>query len=179
MFNKTLFEAGLDIHPVFVQQDGDSDVTGDWMNVENYDRVYLLLRKAGSEDVDDGSLTILQATDNAAAGSKVCAVRRCWYKTGTMTAQGVWTAVTLTTNASVLCFGATATAGTRVVADVNTSPLYLLVEVLASDLDINNGFKFITGFLTGADVNNAALYTCDAIFHGGALAGAIPVDPLS
>jgi hypothetical protein len=178
MFNKTFFEAGFDFHPLFVQQDGDSDVTGDLVNMEHYDRIYLLLRKAGSEDVDDGSLQVLQATVAAGSDVKGVNVRRCWYKKGTMTAQGVWTEVVLTTPDDLLGFGATAN-GTRVVADVGTDALYLLVEVLNTDLDLNNGFKFVTGKIEGDESNNAVLYTLDAILAGGSYAGAIPVDPLS
>lgn len=181
-FNRTFFEHGQDIHPLFFQQDGDTDVTGDWMNMRDYSRALILLHKAGSEDVDTGSVQILQATDNAAGSAKGVTVRRCWYKLGTMTAQGTWTAVTVGSGTpdDILSFGSAAgTGGTVVTAsDVNTSPLSLAIEVLADDLDIANGFKYITAFIEGDEVNNACLYSAFWIGTGGANGQAVPLSPL-
>lgn len=181
MFNQTLFESGYDIHPLFFQQDGDTDITGDWISLRDYERVYVLLIKGGSEDVDTGSVAFLQATDNAASGAKALACRRCWYKTGTMTGQGTWTPVTVGSGTpdDSLAFGSSATTGsTSVVSDVNTSPLYLLCELLAEDLDAANGFDHFTAFVEGDEVNNSCLYTALAILANGSFRGAIPLNPL-
>lgn len=181
MFNRSILESGYDIHPLFFQQDGDSDVTGDWIKFAHYERAYVLLIKAGTEDVDTGSVAFLQASDNAATGSKALNCRRCWYKTGTMTGQGTWTEVSVGSGTpdDSLAFGATVTAGsTRVVADVNTDALYLLCELLAEDMDVGGGFDHFTAFLEGDEVNNTVLYSALAILANGSFTGAIPLSPL-
>lgn len=183
MHNQTLFEQGFDIHPLFHEQDGDTDITGDYMSMRDYSRCYILLRKGGSEDVDTGSVQILQATSATGGSAKGVTVRRCWYKVGTMTAQGTWNAVSVGSGTpdDILSFGSAAgTGGTLVtVADVNTDAFLLLIEVLAEDLDIANGFKFITAFIEGDEVNNACKYTADAILANGAYQQAIPLSPLA
>lgn len=182
MFNRSLFEQGIDIHPLFFQQDGDTDITGDWIKIRDYDRAYVLLIKAGSEDVDTGSIAFLQATDNAAGSSKAVNCRRCWYKTGTLTGQGLWTAVEVGSGTpdDSLAFGSSATAGsTLVVTDVNTSPLYLLCELLAEDFDGAGGFDFFTAFMEGDESNNAVLYSAIAILSNGAYKQAVPLTPLA
>lgn len=181
MFNATFFEQGQDIHPLFFQQDGDTDITGDWAKIAHYDRAYVLLIKAGTEDVDTGSIAFLQATDNAATGSKALNCRKCWYKTGTMTGQGTWTEVEVGdgTPDDSLAFGSSVTAGsTRVVADVNTDALYLLCELLASDFDVDGGFDHFTAFIEGDESNNAVLYSALAILSGGQFPQSIPLSPL-
>ena len=182
MKNATFFEQGQDVHPFFFQQDGDTDITGDYFSFRDYERIGVLLIKAGTEDVDTGSISFLQATDASGTSAKAVNCRRCWYKTGTMTAQGVWTAVTVGdgTPDDSLAFGATVTAGsTRVVADVNTNALYLLCEILAVDMDVANGFKFLAPFMEGDEVNNACLYSCIGLLTGGVYQQAIPLSPLA
>lgn len=181
MFNQTFFEQGFDIHPLFFQQEGNNDITGDWMKVQHYERVYVLLIKAGSEDVDTGSIAFLQATDNAAAGAKALNCRRCWYKTGALTGQGTWTPVTVGSGTpdDSLAFGSSATSGsTQVVSDVNTNPLYLLCELLMEDMDVANGFDHVTAFMEGDEVDNGCLYSALAIMANGSYKGAIPMNPL-
>lgn len=180
--NQTLFESGIDVHPFFFQQDGDTDITGDYFSMRDYGRLNVLLIKAGSEDVDTGSISFLQATDASGSGAKALNCRRCWYKIGTMTGQGTWTAVTVGSGTpdDSLAFGSSATAGsTLVTSDVNTSPLYLLCEILAEDLDVANGFKFVTVFMEGDEVNNACLYSCLGILSGGNFQSAVPLSPLA
>lgn len=182
MHNQTFFEQGFDIHPLFHQQDGDTDITGDYISLRDYPRAYILVRKGGSEDVDTGSVQILQALNAAGDSAKGLTISRCWYKIGTMTAQGTWTAVSVGSGVpdDIVSFGSAAgTGGTLISADVNTSPLWLLIEVLASDLDIANGFKFITAFIEGDEVNNACLYSADVILANGAYRQAIPLSPLA
>jgi hypothetical protein len=181
MLPGSLFEKGLDIHPLVWQTDADSDVSMDWVSLKNYDRVYLLLVKGGSEDVDDLGIEVKQATDTAGTGSKALAVSRCWYKKGTMTAQGTWTEVNVGSGTAddFISFGsAVPTGATRVVADVNTDALHLLIEVKAEDLDSNGGFNAVSATIEGDNVNNACLVSCLAILADGAYPRAIPASPL-
>jgi hypothetical protein len=182
--NRTFLETG-DLHPLFVQQDANTDITGDWMSMVNYNRAYVLLHKAGSEQVDTLGLQILQASDNAGTGAKGVSVSRCWYKTGTMTAQGLWTNTNFSTPADFLGFGSALSGGVsyattsnqRVVADVSTNPLSLLVEIMSTDLDQANGFKYVTAFLEGDNVDNSCLITAFWLGWQPSFASAIPLDP--
>lgn len=189
-FNRTLLEGG-DIHPLFWEQDANTDIVGDWINARDYLRMYVLMHKAGTEDVDDLGLQILQATSAAGAGAKAMAVGQCWYKTGVMTAQGLWIRTGFSTPADFLGFGTSlgaagvggatydTTAEARVVADVNTDALSLLVEILPTDFDIANGFKYFTAHLEGDNVNNTCLISALAILQQSEYAGAIPLNPLT
>jgi hypothetical protein len=181
MLPGSLFEKGLDIHPLAWQSDANSDVAMDWVSLKNYDRVYLLLVKGGSEDVDDLGLEVKQATDTAGTGSKALAVSRCWYKTGTMTAQGTWTEVKVGSGTAddFISFGSSVPSGaTRVVADVNTNALHLLVEVRAEDLDANGGFTAVSATIEGDNADNACLVSVLAILADSAYPRAIPASPL-
>src|SRR4051812_46011713 len=101
--NLSLFERGCDIVNLLQQSDiNGTTATGDWVKLRDYARVGVLLVKGGSEDVDDTGLQLLQATDAAGTSSKALSLPangRIFYKTGTITAQTVWTAVTPSTSA--------------------------------------------------------------------------------
>jgi len=185
------FLNGNDIHPLFWEQDANTDITGDWISMRDYEMAYVLMHKAGTEDVDDLGLQILQATSAAGGSAKAMAVTRCWYKTGAMTGQGTWTKVDFSTAADFLGFGTAlgaadaggatyaTTAEARVVADVNTDAVSILVEIRKSDFDQANGFKFFTAHIEGDNVNNTCLVSAQAIMHQCNFAGAIPPNPLA
>ena len=179
--NCTLFEEGIDIHPLFWEQDANTDVTGDWIKFNHYAKASILLMKAGTEDVDTGSITFQQATTNTGTSAKALNCRRCWYKQGTMTAATVWTAGTLATPDDIIGWGSAApTGGTLVVAtDTNTDAFCLLAELQAVDMDSGGGFDFFNAIMEGDEVNNAALYSAYVILHGGYYPQAIPLNPLS
>jgi hypothetical protein len=182
MHNRSLFNDGLDIINLANQADANTDITGDWVKLRDYPRAYVLLSKFGSEDVDDLGLQLLQATDATGAGSKALScITRTWYKTGTLTSQTVWVPGTaIATPTDFVCFGASVPTGaTRVVADVNTSPLLLLVEILATDLDVANGFDWFTAFIEGDNVDNSCLITLQAILKDCKFMGALPPSAIS
>lgn len=181
MIPGSFFESGCDVHPLVWQADANSDVTMDYVSMRNYDRCLLLFTKLGSEDVDDLGLEVKQATDTSGTSLKALPIQRCWYKTGTMTAQGTWTEVSVGSGVpdDFLAFGATVPSGaTRILADVNTNPLLLAVEVKADDLDVNNGFTAITATVAGANADNSCLVSCFAILHDSFHPRAIPASPL-
>jgi hypothetical protein len=181
--NRSLFEAGCDVIPLINGSDiNGTTVTGDWIKLTNYNRVGILLCKFGSEDVDDTGLQFLQATDAAGSSSKALSLpanRAIHYKTGTLTAQTVWTKTSLSADADGLAFGSSVPSGfTRTIADVNTSPLMLYTELKAEDLDANNGFDWMTAYF-GNNVNNACVVTVLAILMGGTYSGATPLSAIS
>lgn len=181
MLPGSFFEKGNDLHPLVWQADANSDVTMDYVSLKNYDRCLLVFTKLGSEDVDDLGIEIKQATDTAGTGVKALAVSKCWYKTGTMTSQGTWTEVNVGSGTAddFISFGASVPTGaTRVVADVNTNPLLLAIEVKAEDLDSNGGFTAISATVEGDNVDNACLVSCIAILQDSAYPRANPASPL-
>lgn len=183
MFNRSFFEGGHDIIPLINGVDiNGTTTTGDWLKLRDYNRVGILLSKFGSEDVDDTGLQFLQGTDATGAGSKALllpANRPIWYKTGTLTSQTTWTKTSLAAAADGLAFGSSVPSGfTRTVADVNTSALLLYTELLASDLDVDNQFDWLTAYI-GNNVNNACVVTVQAILIGGSYNGVTPQSSIS
>jgi len=181
-YNVTLFEEGVDTHPIFWQQDGNADVTGDWIKMQNYGRMYALCMKLGVEDIDTQGPGFKQASDNAGTGSKALNLQRCWYKTGTMTAagQGVWIAGVLTTADDILATGSAApSGGTQIVVgsvDTDISPLMILAEIREEDFDVAGGFRWWTVFMDGTLVDNACLWSALAIGKEGKYPQSIPLN---
>lgn len=184
MTNGNLFEAGIDLVNLFHESDANTDITGDWVKLRDYFKVGVLLIKGGAEDVDDLGLQLLQATDAAGSSSKALnfpANGRIHYKTGTLTSQNVWTAVTPSTSTiDGMAFGSTVPTGfTRVVSDVNTNPLVLFAEFETTALDVANGFDWFTAFIEGDNVNNACLLSCWAVLYGNKYPQAIPLTSIA
>ena len=181
-FNCDFFEAGNDIIPLINEADANTDITGDWVKMTNYDRAVLLIAKYGTEDVDTLGFQVYQAT-SAAGGSakKVDALFPYRYKQGTLTSQTVWTAGQLTTADDILGVGSAApTGGTLVVAtDTNTDAFLLAISVQASDLDLSNGFDWLTVNVEGDEVNNAVLISAWAILSGGRFPQKVPLSAIS
>lgn len=182
-FNSSFFERGMDIIPLFNQADANgAATTGDWVKLTHYDRIGILLAKYGSEDVDDIGLQFLQGTTIAGAGSKALsypANRSFWYKTGTLTAQTVWTKSAITTAVDGLAFGSSVPSGfTRAIADVGVNPLLLYTELLGTDLDLDGSFDCVTAYV-GNNANNALLLSCWAILMGGRFPQAVPLSAIS
>lgn len=181
--NAGFFESGFDIIPLFNQADANgAATTGDWVKMAHYSRIGILLAKYGTEDVDDSSLQFLQATDNAAGGSAALSLpanRPYWYKTGTLTSQATWTKASITTAVDGLAFGSSVPSGsTRAIADVGTSALLLYTELLATDLNVDGGFDFVTAYL-GNNANNALLFSAWAILQGGHYKQVTPLTAIS
>lgn len=186
-FNGGLFEGGCDLINLCHEADANTDITGDWIKLANYSRVGVLLIKGGSEDVDDLGLQFLQATSAAGGSSKALSLpanRPIWYKTGTLTSQTVWTKTSLSSDTDGLGFGSSLPTGFgRAVADVNTSPLLLYTELMASDLDVepsdSTPFSWMTAFVEGDNVNNTCLLSIWAILMGGHYPQVVPLSAIS
>jgi hypothetical protein len=182
MFNRNFFEAGNDII-LLAGADANTDITGDWIKLRDYDRVGILLAKRGSEDVDDLGLQFLQATDASGTGSKALSLpvgREIYTKTGTLTSQTVWTRTVAAAAIDGMAFGASVPTGfTRVIADVNTSPLLLYTEIYAADLDVNSSFDWMTIFVEGDNADNACLLEAWAILQGNNFAKSVPLSSIS
>ena len=181
-FNRNFFERGQDIVQILPPTDVNAGVTGDWIRMTYYDRCSVLLKKDGSEQVDTLGMKFLQAQDASGTGSKDLACAQfTWNKFGTMTSQTVWVAGTaITTPTNYISFGSAAPTGaTAVIADCGTTVFQILTEVLASALDVANGFDWFTVNFDGAQVDNSCLLEVLAILQGGRFPQAIPLSAIS
>lgn len=174
--NRNFFEAGGDFVPDLINQDANSDLSGDWVSLENYDRAYLVLIKPSGSAGDDLSIVVNQATDNSGTGSKAVTFRHVWYKVGTMTAQTQWTYADLgTTGSSDLDL--VSVGGTDIASD--SSAAVVIVEVNSDLLDVSGGFKFIQVSYEGDDIGNALVINSHWILHGGKYPRNVPLSALS
>lgn len=181
--NKSFFERGSDLIQVLNQADvNGTTTTGDWIKLRDYTRAGFYMAKFGSEDVDDGSLQFLQSKDASGTDSKALSLpanRPIFYKTGTLTSQTVWTQTSSTSAVDGIAFGASVPTGsTRIITDVNTSPLLIYTEIHAADLDADNNFDWVTAYF-GNNCNNACLITVAIVLMGGRFGQAIPLSAIS
>lgn len=187
MFNAGFLEQN-DFHVLFWQSDADTDITGDYISLDNHDSATIFVVKGGSEDVDDIAIEISQATSAAGAGVKALNVRNLWTKSGAFTTTGTWTNNKLTTPDDCLGIGSSlsvtsinalgSVTATRAVADVNTGALVLAIEVQASDLDVSGGFKYVTVRVEGDNVNNACLLSAFILLKDARFAPSIAISPI-
>lgn len=180
-FNGNFFEQGFDVINVHNQADADTDATGDWIKVANYDRVLWLITKFGSEDVDTLGFQIVQATSNAGTAKGVTALYEYWTKQGTLTSQTVWTRGRLATADDILSVGsAAASGGTLITAvDVNTDAFVLAIDMPVEYLDIDGGYDWATVQIEGDELNNACLVTVQAILYGSKFPQRVPLSAIS
>jgi len=182
-FNRNFFERGMDFINLVHQADADTDFDTDWVKLTHYDRALVIVKKLGSEDVDTLAIQFLQGTTAAGADAKALPVSRYWTKTGTMTAQGLWTAGVLATPDDFVGFGSAASSvagvSTQIIADVNTNALIFAVDILASELDVDNGFDWVAVRVEGDEVNNAALVSIDVILMGGRFPQNVPLSAIA
>lgn len=179
MFNRSLFEMGIDIVPDVIAGDANTDLTGDWVNLKNHDRAYLLLIKPAGTAGDDLSIHLQQATVAAGSDAKDLNFSKLWYKkaasSNDFTAAGVWTAVELTTPTADLDL--VSVNGVDLATD--TVGAVIIVEVLAESLDVNGGFKFVNNIIEGDDIGNALIVNQLWLLAGGKDQQAIPTSPLA
>lgn len=155
-FSLNLFENGIDFIPDAVNQDANSDVSGDWINMEGVERAYLVLIKPAGTAGDDLSIAMNQASDSSGTGSKALTngFTRLWHKIGAPASTGQWTSVTLSTASSDLDLVSV----NSVDLATDTSVSVIVTELIpAQHMDTNGGFKFVQAFYEGDDIGNALI----------------------
>ena len=179
MHNATLFEEGLDIIPDIVAGDANADLAGDWINLENAGRAYLLLIKPAGTAGDDLSIHLQQATVAAGTDAKDLNFSKLWYKkasaTNDFSSTPQWTAVELTTPTADLDL--VSVNGVDLAAD--TVGAVILVEVRPESLDVNGGFKFVNNIIEGDDIGNALIVNQLWILKDCSYPQAVPLTALS
>ena len=175
------FDRGFDIIPLINQGDANTDITGDWVSMRNYNTCTLLIAKYGSEDVDTLGFQVYQATDNAATSAKAVSAKFSYrYKQGTLTSATVWTYGKLTTADDILGVGSAApTGGTLVVAaDTNTDAFLLAIDVTADMLDVDNGFDWLTVNVEGDELDTSCLISAWAILGDARYPQQVPLSAI-
>lgn len=131
--------------PVDMQTATAADRTGDWVSLENFNRIAVVLYKAAGTADDDVTLTIEQAQDAAGTGAKALDFTEVAVKQGSdLAAVGRWTAVTQ------------AAGNTYTDADSAEAQAIWVVEFPADRLDA--GFTFVRGSV--GDVGSNAQLGC-------------------
>lgn len=128
---------------------------GDYISMKGYRRLTIVLSVLNATTVTGGAITLLQATDVAASGAKALAMTRMWANTDCA--------------ASDTLVKTTVTSDTFTTSTTNSKILMYVIEVLAEDLDIANGFDCVR--VDSASMANAvgsALYILDGARYGGA-----------
>lgn len=120
---------------------------GDWVSLEKFNHVAIVFYKAGGTAGDDPTLTIQQARDAVGSGAKNLPFTRIYRKQGSdLQTVGQWTVTEQTANH-------------QYTNDTSAEQqLFWVVEFDASELDVNNGFKFVRA--TVADVGANAQLGC-------------------
>lgn len=176
------FDSGFDIIPLINQGDADTDITGDWVKMSNYDTCTLLIAKYGTEDVDTLGFQVVQATSASGGSSKAVSAKFTYrYKQGTLTSAGTWTYGQLSTADDILGVGSAApTGGTLAVStDTNTDAFLLAIDVTADMLDVDNDFNWLTVQVEGDELNNACLISAWAILGNSRYPQRVPLSAIS
>ncbi len=142
------------IATAFVPVDlNDGANNGDWINMKNFHRCAVVVIAAAGTAANDLTLTLTQATDNAAAGEKALNFTEIFTKQGaSLAAIPTWTKVTQSA-------GNTYTNGTN-----GEEQLIYVVDIAAEDLDIANDFDHIQASI--AQVGAAKVGTVLMIPYG-------------
>jgi hypothetical protein len=128
---------GVQIVPAFagVVADMDTDQTGDYVSLKNYNKCGILFIKAAGTGGDDPTISLLQAKDVAGTDAKVLnAIDKYWTKQAAtnLTAVGTFTKNTQTADDQI-AFNATSA----------EQVLIAYCEIDATDLDVANGFDCV------------------------------------
>lgn len=142
---KATYEAGF--VPIDMQ---DGANAGDWVSLENYRRLEIILFKAAGTAGDDPVITVSQATANDGTGSKALNFTVIYEKVGTLASTTAWTRQTQSAGNT---YENTASAEAQAI---------IVIEIDAAMLDVDNGFTFVQASV--ADVGTNAQLGC-ILYH--------------
>lgn len=172
MFNTDLME-NINIVSAFpAGTDINTDADGDWVSLKNYDGCLVVFKKAAGTAGDDPSIKLQQATDVSGTGAKALTFNHIYHKIGAtaLTTIGTFTKVELSTATDDLDL--VSVNSTDLLTDVGETQI--VVNIRASDLDVDNGFDCLRLQIEGDDLSNATLATADYILYNSRYPGATP-----
>lgn len=124
------------------------------VNLSAYDHLTIILSILNATTVTGSAITVKQSLDNVGTGSKPVPFIKMWANVDTVASDSlVETAVV---------------ANTFTTGAVNSKAMNYIIEINASDLDINNNFNWITvGIGNGTATTIAATYILGGARFGG------------
>ena len=145
----------FDIHPVITPVDLQTGAnTGDWINMANAQHAVLVFHSTVGTAADDYTITLLQAQDNAATGSKALnipsgASTLAWKKQAAtnLTGTSVWSDASGDVSTNTMTNATNAEQDSLVV-----------IEIPGDILDADNGFQYVS--ITVADIGGNAQLGC-------------------
>lgn len=138
---KATYEAG------FVPVDMSSGANaGDWVSMENYRKLEIILFKGAGTAGDDPVITVQQATTASGTSAKALNFTVIYEKVGTLASTTAWTRQTQT---AANTYENTASAEAQSL---------MVIEIDAAMLDADNGFTFVQASV--ADVGTNAQVGC-------------------
>lgn len=154
------FSAGTDIN---------SDADGDWVSLKGFDGCLVIFHKAVGTAGDDPSIALNQATAVAGTGSKALTFNHIYHKIGGtgLTGVGTFTKIDLTTATADLDL--VSVNGVDLLSDINEC--IFVVNVRASDLDVDNNFDCLQLFIEGDDMGSACLASAYYLLYNCRYAG--------
>lgn len=179
LFNGTFLEA-CTIQPAWaVNQDANANITGDRINLKNYDGCAVVVWKPAGTANDDLLLNFLQCTAATGGSTKdfTVNVKRIWFNlatTNVITAPKGWVYGEITTPAATIdlhalaavCFAteSSAYAVGDAIGDLTSDIVDTLfvMDVKPSDMDTNNSYTWLELDSAGSAVANACL--CNAFY---------------
>lgn len=134
-----------------------STSTSDIVNFANYNHVTVLIEGLNATTVTGSAITLLQSSDVAGTGSKALAFTKVWANLDTAATD------TLVETAVV--------SNTFTTTAVNSKSYMYMIEIDATDLDINNSFTCVqVALATGVATSASLTFILSGPRHGGALA---------
>ena len=170
-FNTRLLE-NINIVSAFPMQDINTDATGDWVSLKNYEGCLLVIHKNAGTAGDDMTITLNQAVDVAGTSSKALTFSHIYAKVGAtaLTATGTFTKYTGT---AVSTLDTVTAFGTDLTADANES--MLIIDIRTSNLDVDGGFDCIQFTTEGDDIANAVYCGAWYLLYGARFPQATPL----
>jgi hypothetical protein len=152
--------------------DINTDAEGDWVSLKNYDGCLVVFHKAAGTAGDDPSIALNQATAVAGTGSKALTFNHIYHKIGAtaLSAIGTFTRVDLTTATADLDL--VSVNSVDLLTDVGET--IIVVNVRASDLDVDNSFDCLQLVIEGDDIGNATLAAAYYILYNCRYPGTVP-----
>jgi hypothetical protein len=178
--NLTLFEHGLNFIPDKIYQAATSDITGNWIPMKIWKRLYLLIIKGdGTQGAgDDPLITFNEATDSSGTGSQALAqVSKVWWRissTDDTAWTNAWGYEKLATPLSTIDFTpTTGSLSTDIASDENSA--LLLFEIM--DEQLTDGYTHVQAVSAGSAIAGAGTEMSFIwIGSGGKFPRNVPVD---
>ena len=163
MMNTDLMESINIVSAFPAGSDANSDLTGDWVSLKHYDGCLVYLKKPAGSAGDDLSIRLQQATAVDGTGAKALNFNHIYHKIGAtaLTGVGTFTKVELTSETDDLDL--VSVNGVDLATDANEAQI--VVNVRASDLDVDGGFDCINLLIEGDDIGNALTISADYILY--------------